>query len=526
MRLPAFKTNPEASFPRGPLTRFLRHPHPYHLTRFLILRLLGLVYFVAFFTAVLQLIPLIGETGLTPVQLHLDQLVAHYGGTWNAFMEVPTLFLFGHSDAALILWSWFGVVGSLVVCIGYANGLLLLCLWFVYMSIINVGQVWYGFGWEIQLLETGFLAIFLCPFWDPKPFPKKPPPILVIWLYRWLIFRIMLGAGLIKIRGDACWRDFSCLAVHYETQPIPNPISWVLHQAPMWFHQAGVLFNHFVELIVPFFMLGPRRFRYLAGFLMLFFQVTLIVSGNLSFLNWLTIIPILACFDDQLLARALPSPLKNRLEQLNAEPPIGTSQVIIPICLTVLVSLLSIGPIQNLISSSQAMNTSFDRLHLVNTYGAFGSINQERYELVFSGTTDANHHADTKWQEFGFKCKPDFIHERPCVITPYHLRLDWLLWFAAMSTPQQHPWTIHLVYQLLHGDPEIHELLDQPPLGESNPQWVKVDLYRYTFTKAGEAHWWSRQFVGAYIPPLRGDDPNLRAFIQANKWHVYEPSAN
>ena len=165
-------------------------------------------------------------------------------------------------------------------------------------------EVWYGFGWELQLLETGFLAIFLCPLFDGRPFPKRPPPVVVIWLYRWLIVRIMLGAGLIKLRGDECWRDLTCLVYHYETQPVPNPLSALLHDLPVWFHKIGVLFNYVCELIAPFFAFGPRRARHVAGVLMVSFQLALILSGNLSFLNWLTIIPALACFDDSLLSDA------------------------------------------------------------------------------------------------------------------------------------------------------------------------------------------------------------------------------
>jgi hypothetical protein len=143
--------------------------------------------------------------------------------------RIPTLFWFGISDNALLIFSWLGFALSLVVLGGYANAILLAVLWAMYMSIVHVGQIWYGYGWEIQLLETGFLAIFLCPLLDGRPFPRCRPPILVIWLFRWLGFRIMIGAGLIKLRGDPCWRDVTCLYYHYETQPIPSPISRYFH---------------------------------------------------------------------------------------------------------------------------------------------------------------------------------------------------------------------------------------------------------------------------------------------------------
>src|SRR2546426_1012299 len=184
------------------------------------------------------------------------------------------------------------------------------------MSFVHVGQIFYGYGWETLLLETGFLAVFLVPPWRAGPFPKRSPPSpVVILLLRWLVFRLMLGAGLIKLRGDPCWRDLTCLVYHYETQPNPNPLSWYFHQAPVGFHKVEVLFNHLVELVVPFFVFGPRRARLVAGGLVVLFQALLILSGNLSFLNWLTIAVAMACFDDGAFAQMLPPSLRARLDR-------------------------------------------------------------------------------------------------------------------------------------------------------------------------------------------------------------------
>src|SRR5712692_12072123 len=176
----------------------------YWLTRFVILRMLGFVYAVAFLVAAQQLVPLIGGRGLTPAWHFLGQIHTQLGSRTAAMFHLPTLFWFGVSDNGLSIFAWVGFALSLIVLAGYANAILLAILWGMYMSIVHIGQIWYGYGWEIQLLETGFLAIFLCPLLDGRPFPKCRPPILVIWLFRWLGFRIMIGAGLIKLRGDPC----------------------------------------------------------------------------------------------------------------------------------------------------------------------------------------------------------------------------------------------------------------------------------------------------------------------------------
>src|SRR5258708_32104613 len=234
------------------------------------------------------------------------------GSPGAGFVRLPSLFWFAHSDAALLTAAWIGFALSCVVVAGFANALLLAVLWFLYMSFANVGQDWYGYGWEIQLLETGFLAIFLCPLLDLRPFPKHPPPILIIGLFRWLIFRTMLCSGLIKIRGDEVWRNGTALYYHFETQPLPGPLSRWFHFLPRAFLKFGVWYNWIAELVAPWFVFWPRLARPIAGALIIILQLILILSGNLSFLNWLTIVPALACFDDDFWSRLLPHQLIRR----------------------------------------------------------------------------------------------------------------------------------------------------------------------------------------------------------------------
>jgi hypothetical protein len=266
----------------------------YWLTRFLVLRALGLVYLAAFASLAWQVLPLLGERGLLPAVSWLERVEASAGSRLEGLLRSPSWFWLDVSDGALLGAALLGVALSLPLLLGFANAIQLALLWSLQLSVLQIGQLWYGYGWEIQLAETGFLAIFLCPLASARAFPRSPPPLAVIWLLRWLIFRIMLGAGLIKLRGDPCWRDLSCLFFHYETQPIPNPLSRAFHVLPHPLLQAGVLMNHAAELVAPWFMLGPRRVRHAAGAVMLAFQGLLILSGNLSFLNWLTIVPILA----------------------------------------------------------------------------------------------------------------------------------------------------------------------------------------------------------------------------------------
>lgn len=520
------KSDPDLAFAQilrgSSWQRLLSSPPPtWWWTRFFFLRFLGLIYFVAFFSLNRQLLPLLGSHGLLPIDRFLAEVVAHFGSTSAAFTRLPTLFWLGASDGALIAASVVGTALSLLLLAGATNALLQLALWVLYLSFVQVGQIFYGYGWETLLLETGFLSIFLCPLRSIRPLPdKSPPPVAVIWLLRWLAFRLMFGAGLIKLRGDSCWRDLSCLLYHYETQPNPNPLSYFLHHLPPWFHQAGVLFNHFVEVVVPFMIFGPRPVRHVAGVFLVGFQVSLIVSGNLSFLNWLTLTVCLSCFDDQALGRLVPRRLRERLEPKTAPEAPSMAQRGVSYALVAVVAFLSINPVANMLSPSQAMNASFEPLHLVNTYGAFGSVGRERYEVILQGTRSEVLDEKTEWVEYELPCKPGDVMRRPCVITPYHYRLDWQMWFAAMSRIEGEPWLVHLIYKLLQGDtsdPGVTSLLAKNPFPGEPPRFIRAELYRYEFTDPGDESgaWWRRTPAGTYLRPVAADDQEIRQYLRA-----------
>lgn len=501
----------------------------WELTRFAVLRLLAFVYLVAFSILALQMDPLLGSRGLLPVAEWLPRVRDHFGGAVSAAWRVPTLFWITSSDAAMHACCWAGIVLSVAALLGVTNALVQLALWALYLSFVHVGQIFYGYGWEIQLLETGFLAVFLCPLASAHPLPRTRVPVVTTWLLRWLVFRVMLGAALIKLRGDPCWRDLTCLDTHFETQPNPNPLAWSLHHAPHAVHAAGVLMNHFVELVVPWFAFGFRRVRHAAGALLVLFQATLIASGNLSFLNWLTIVPALACFDDTAWLRLVPRRFRPRVEAriAAAEPP-ARSHGIAALVYALVVAVLSAGPVLNLLSADQAMNTSFEPFDLVNTYGAFGSVDRERYEVVLEGTRDDASDPRAVWKEYELPCMPGDVTRRPCIITPYHLRLDWQMWFVGNASGggmgsgesiEESPWLVHLVWQLLEGDPSPRSLFARDPFADAPPRFIRAGIWHYSFSKdhAG-GRWWDRERVGEFLPPVSLEHRGLRQYVAAYGW--------
>ena len=364
-------------------------------------------------------------------------------------------------------------------------------LWVLYFSLVSVGQSWFSFGWESQLLETGFLAIWSVPLlgWSQLPV-RLPSPWVCVLGYRWLVFRIMLGAGLIKVRGDQCWRDLTCMNYFYQTQPNPNPLAYYAHQAPPAWHAFETFGNHMVELVFPFCTFIPHRTAWIFnGCWQIIFQIILISTGNLSFLNWLTIAPSIWYFDDRFLSRCFStSTLKEVLLRQNeskilkekgqSETPV--SRRILTGTVGLLLAYLSLPIIVNLASPGQVMNRSFDPLRIVNTYGAFGSVTKERTEVVLEATASLTpEDPGAVWREYEFKCKPGKTVTSPCLISPYHYRLDWLMWFAAFQNYQQNPWLLHLMGKMLENDPVVDSLIAHNPFkGKPPPRFIRAKHYK------------------------------------------------
>lgn len=470
----------------------------YYITRLIFQKALAFTYLIAFLVALHQFRPLLGEKGLLPVPQFIKLV---------KFSDFPSLFYLFPKDSAFLIFSIAGIVLSFFALSGFSEkfGLPLSMLtwflmWLIYLSFVNVGQTFYSFGWESMLLEAGFLSIFLGD-------SQTKVPIAIIFLLKFELFKTMFGAGLIKLRGDPCWKDLTCLIYHYETQPIPNPLSWYFHNMPVWFHKMGVLYNHFVELIVPFgyFMFQP--IAALAGAFTLFFHGMLALSGNFAFLSFLTAVLAITTFPDSILSKFIPVAIPVNL----STPTIYYNTTVV---IATLLALLNIRPILNLFSPNQIMNTSYDPLHLVGSYGAFGSITRPRYEVVVEGTDDDVISDSTIWKEYEFIGKPGKLDKSPPQIAPYHLRLDWLMWFAAFNSTVSDPWFINFATKLLEGDRGVLSLLKTNPFQNSPPKYIRAQRYIYHFTTPEEkritGNFWKREFSGIYLPPVslkdHGDD--------------------
>ena len=464
----------------------------YTIAREILERGVAAIYLIAFVSAVDQFTALLGDHGLLPARRFLRH---PYG------QKQPTLFRWRYSDRLLRAVAWTGAVLSALIVAGvvqltptYVFVPVFLIVWFLYLSIVNIGQTFYGFGWESLLCEAGFVVAFLGA-WDTAP------PITIVFFIRWLVFRLEFGAGMIKMRGDRVWRDLTALYYHHETQPMPNPFSRTAHLLPKWWHRVEVLGNHFAQLIVPWFLFAPQPVASVAAAIMILTQLWLVLTGNFAWLNWITIVLAFAGISDGVWSWLLGgSPVGG----------IGADTVplwyaVVALAATVFLVVLSWPPLRNLFARRQLMNASFNRWHLVNAYGAFGSVTRERYEVVVEGTADDPYAPEAVWREYGFKGKPGDPHRVPRQFAPYHLRLDWLMWFLALGS-RDSPWFEVFLLRLLEADRATLKLLRHDPFDGGAPRAVRARMFLYRFSTHAEKREtgdvWVRSEVGDLVPPL------------------------
>ncbi|HKJ46174.1 MAG TPA: lipase maturation factor family protein [Balneolales bacterium] len=462
----------------------------YWISRLIIERAMGIVYLIAFTVALNQFRPLVGEKGLLPATIFIKKI---------PFRRSPSLFQWYYSDYLLRLVAWTGIFLSIILITGLLDDVPIwtymsawFLLWVFYLSIVNVGQIFYGYGWESLLLESGFYTIFLGPL-------NMATSVLVIWILRWLVFRVEFGAGLIKMRGDRCWRELTCMNYHHETQPFPNPLSRYFHHVPSPLHRFETFSNHVVQLFIVWGLFAPQPIASIAAILIICSQLYLIISGNYAWLNWLTVILALSGFSDKFLQHLIP---------LNVPTVYAITlpyQALIYL-LTIIVAYMSIGPIKNMISRNQAMNRSFNPLHLVNTYGAFGSVTRERYEIIIEGTNDENVDKKTEWKAYEFKGKPGDTRRRSSQVAPYHLRIDWQMWFAALEPSHRPTWFYRFVLRLLQNDKQTLKLIRYNPFGDDAPRFIRARLFLYRYSTSRErkenGQWWNRTYLQDYLRPV------------------------
>jgi predicted DCC family thiol-disulfide oxidoreductase YuxK len=482
-------------------------PITYRLTRGLFLRLLGLVYLIAFVSLWVQVDGLIGSKGILPVRIFLENVQQSIGR--EGYRLAPTLLWWKSSDAFLHGICVAGMVAAGMLIVGVLPKFCCVALWACYLSLTVAGQDFLSFQWDALLLESGFLAILFAPWlWLGSTIRSSG---IVLFLIRWLLFRLMLLSALVKwFSGDESWRAMQAMRYHFETQPLPTWTSWYAHHAPNWLLAFCCAAMFFVEFIVPFLYFFPRRTRLLAFWLTVIFQLGIMATGNYGFFNIMAIVLSISLLDDVAVAKVTRGKLLFPLRR-----PIIRPWILAPIgvCLFLLTLVAGIQRLRWNVSWPRpiiAMRQYTAPFSIANGYGLFEVMTTERPELIIEGSQDG-----VNWLEYEFKYKMGDVTRRPRFCIPHMPRLDWQMWFEALETRGVHMWFQNLLVALLENRPEVLKLIGKNPFPDKPPKYVRVIVYEYRFsdsaTRQATGEWWVRRPLRLRIAPaaLPARDPEF-----------------
>eukprot|EP00741_Cyanophora_paradoxa_P017792 tig00021017_g17184.t1 len=508
----------------------------------LFLRALAAVYLVAFVSLGLQWEGLIGERGLLPARLFMERIRA--GHPTGYARVLPSVFWFtGVSDNALELACAAGVALAALAATGYfAVWPVFAALWALYLSFLHAGQDFLGFQWDILLCETGFLALLIAPLWKPlnpardRAAGRAEPSRIAVFLFRWLLFRLMMASGIVKL--NETWTNLTAMNYHYWTQPIPNPVAYYVHHLPEWWHRVEVWITFAVELALPIAVFAGRKTRVACGLLQIAFQVSIAATGNFTFFNHLTAALCLFCLDDAALAPLFPRACAPVLPPRPPSKPRRRAARLLRLAVVgpaaALVLAASLVPFAATFFPTQALPPACawayhktESFRLVGRYGLFARMTTDRREVVLEGSADG-----VAWRPYEFRFKPGNLTRRPPFVAPLQPRLDWQMWFAALSEYPQNPWLISLVRRIFEGSPPVLALLESDPFAGAPPAFLRARAYRYTYAAPGSeaaraGAWWARTDLPDYMPTLERGNPSVEQFLKHHGlWDGPKPAGN
>jgi hypothetical protein len=447
-------------------------------------RLLAVVFLIAWLSLIVQVRTLFGSSGLLSIDEYLT-LARQEGAPW---WEIPSLFWISSADGTLLVTCIIGIALSILaffrwprVCHGL-NTLL-------YLSFVTGGPIFLEFQWDNLLVECGAFVVFL-------PRDRRAPWIHT--LFRLLLFKLYFESGIAKWESPLHdWRDGSAMTFYYETAPLPTFLAWYAHHLPVWWHHVESWATLFVELVVPFFIFGPRPLRLGAAATFTFFQLINAATGNYGFFIPLALCLHVFCLDDADLARL-------RMKPAQAPPPLSPRRKRLELATAIVV--VSLFAVISLVDGAVhfagfrgwvAARRIWTGFRIVNTYHLFAAITRERIEPEFQTRVGG------QWQARDFRYKPGDVMRRPRLVAPHMPRVDWQLWFYGLDFQRDTPpWVVNLLDRLCN-DPEVVQPLFPAPL-PPKPEAVRLLFWQYHFTSADEKHrtgaWWTREKIAEPRP--------------------------
>jgi hypothetical protein len=480
------------------------------VSRAVFLRALGVVYAFAFLSLARDGRGLFGARGILPIAAFLDGQRGAFGSL--APLHAPSVFWFSASDGALFVAAWAGVVVGSLLVFGCASSVALAGAWFLWLSFVTTGQAFIGYPCDLLLLEAGFLAILLSPgiSWKPRFAPAWP----VVFLFRWLAFRALFGAGVARLQGDSCWGSLTCLPEYFETAPGVTLVSFYVHALPLPVHRVLGFLSLFGELVVPFGFFAPRRLRMMAGGATAVLGALSALLTNAQFSSVMILLCSVFCFDDALFER---TPIARLVAMRDGAELVRSRFVAVAVACGALF-VMSLFSLPRTLAPTPGMEASLEPLHLVNAYGVVEGVERTRTEIVFEGTWDDVAVGPAHWLEYELPCKPGAPARAPCLPSPGARRLDVRLWQAALGDFRREPWVIRVMDDLLRENPVVTSLFARDPFVAKPPRFVRAERYRYRFVSANEPPYWHRERLDEYVRPFSTKDPALYEYLALHGW--------
>jgi hypothetical protein len=466
--------------------------------RRLFLQAMGGIYLIAFTSLVRQVRGLYGSRGILPMrELFAAPRLAAMGR--ERYRRVPSLFWLNASDTALVWGCRAGQVLAVAVMVGLAPQAALLGLWALYLSYVSAGRDFLSFQWDTLLLEMGLLAALTAPSGLRPGLGRYEPTRVEVLLWRMLVFRLYFGSGVSKLQsGDETWRELSACAYYYETAPLPTRGGWSAHHLPPRLHALSTLTVLVLETVGPFLAFAPRPLRHLAFWLFSGLQGLILATGNYGFFNLQSAALGLWLLEDT----GLPG---HRARASSGEPLppwrqlLGGAVAVPLLALGVSEVLARFGLPRRSVRAVDWLQQQVQPLRVVNPYGLFAVMTVRRPEILLEGSEDGE-----TWRPYTFRYKVGDPERPPRQVAPHQPRVDWQMWFAALSSPPG--WLMAMVARLLEGSPDVLSLLEDNPFPERPPRYVRAVLYDYRMARPAARRetgaWWERERLGLYLPPL------------------------
>lgn len=475
---PAAPLDPRCSFERG---------------RWIFVKLLGAIHFVAFASLGSQLGGLLGPRGILPAEKYL-QAVREATPDSSRFLDYPTIFWLGASEGALSFVCLLGMAAALFIIAGTWVRTALVVEFVLYLSLSTVARIFLGYQWDILLLEVTITAIFLA---GPRP------GIGALGLNRFVLFKLVFSSGIAKLlSGDETWRNLSALEYHYQTQPLPTPLAWYAHQLPPWFQHVSTAGTFFVQLVVPFFLFLPRPFRLAAVSLSALHQLAIMLTGNYCFFNFIALGLMALFVDDAVWKKLLRRDAPAVREIPRAHVSLEAARAAFLSVLIVANGLVFARTLR--LSSRPELLNLIAPFRAVNGYGLFAVMTTERNEIVIEGSDDGE-----VWKPYALPHQPGELTRGLSFVAPHQPRVDWQMWFASLGTARQNPWFQMLLLRLFEGSPEVLALFEHNPFPHAPPSYLRAELYLYRFTNADEraetGAVWTREYLAPYFPAVQNN---------------------